>query len=205
MHTSVVGSPTPATFSIPLPATLTLVVGSGVLALAVSAGVLTSTPLEVPWLLVSALLIGLAGTTWAGLAHAIGTRRTFRGCSLSLEAPGLRTDLPVGFAISDPHRQLRDAAQLEISLAWQEIERRVGGRKTYIEGPYSLRSPVSWEHRELLPVTGGPGIAGSFEVPGSEIRLGKLPEWTQRAELVVRVRTGRWRSCVFVLPLVGIA
>lgn len=205
MQTSVAASDHAARFSVPLPATLTLVAGSGVLSLAVSAGVLASTPLEVPWLLVSALLIGLAGLPWAGLAHAIGTRRTFRGCSLSLEAPGLRTDQPVGFRISDPHRRLRRAAQLEISLAWQEIARRVDGRKTYLEGPYALRSSVSWEHQELLPATGGPGIAGSFEVAGNEIRLGNLPEWTQRAEVLVRVRTGRWRSCVFVMPLEGVA
>ncbi len=38
---------------------------------------------------------------------------------------------------------------------------------------------------------------------GAEIKIQKLEEWTQEVEIVLRVRAGLWRTCLFVLPFEG--
>ena len=116
----------------------------------------------------------------------------------------MRPDETIAFSISDPHRRLARAKELEIALAWREKSRRIDGRKVYTEGPYELRSTVHWEHRDSLRSSAsGPGLAGRFRVAGAEIKIKKLEEWTQEVEILLRVRMRRWRSCLFVLPLDG--
>jgi hypothetical protein len=144
----------------------------------------------------------LAALSLWGFVHALGTRHAFRSCRLHLEAPRVDPDETTSFTLADPHRKLISAKALEIALAWREKSTRVGGRKVYTEGPYDLSSPVSWEHRDSLPAaSGGPGLVGEFRVAGAEINLKELDEWTQRVEILVRVRTGSRRACYFVLPL----
>jgi hypothetical protein len=192
------------TFSVPLAATLVAVATASGFSLAVTAVIAASPPVEQPWPIVAGLFYALAALSWAGLLHAIGTRRTFRGCTLHLEAGGLRPDELTSFAIADPHRRLHSARDLGLSLAWREKSTRVGGRKVYTEGPYELHSPVRWEHRDALPSAGGSGLTGDFRVTGSDIKLKQLAQWSQQAEILLRVRTGRWRSCFFVLTLEGL-
>lgn len=189
------------TFPIPLAVTLVAVAAFSGFSLAVSLLLGASAPVEQPLPIVAGLFYTLAASSWAGLLHAIGTRRTFRGCTLHLEAGRLRADEPIAFEIADPHGRLRSARSLTIELAWREKSTRVGGRKTYTEGPYGLSPTLRFEHRDALPSGSGPGLAGELRVARSEIELKRLPEWRQRVEILVRLRTGRWRSCLFVLPL----
>jgi hypothetical protein len=170
--------------------------------LAVTAVVVSSSPAEPPWPAVAGLFYGLAALSGWGFVHALGTRHAFRRCRLHLEAARVVPDETTSFTLADPHRKLVSARALEITLAWREKCTRVGGRKVYTEGPYALSSPVSWEHRDSLPSAGGgPGLVGRFRVAQSEINLKELDDWTQRVEVLVRIRIGWWRACYFVLPL----
>ncbi len=189
-------------FPIPLAATLVSVAGFTGFSLAVTAVVVSSSPAEPPWPAVAGLFYVLAALSWWGLVHALGTRHAFWNCRLQLETARVVPDGTTSFTLADPHRKLVSAKTLEIAVAWREKSTRVGGRKVYTEGPYDLSSPVSWEHRDWLPsAAGGPGLVGSFRVDRAEIKVKKLDEWTQRVEVLVRVRTGSWRTCYFVLPL----
>lgn len=190
-------------FSIPLGATLAAVVGSTGFALVLNAIVAAQSPAEQPWPAAAGVFDVLAVAAWAGLLHAIATRRMFRGCRLHLGTGDFRPDVHTAFEIADPQRRLRALEALEIGLAWREISTREGGRKTYNEGPFELSSAVRWAHRDALPAAGGAGLAGEFEVARSELRLKPVAGWTQRVELLLRLRTSRWRSCSFVLPLEG--
>ena len=183
-------------FSIPLAATLVAAVGASGFAIAVRVVLAASSPAEWPWVAAAAVFYTFTAAFWAGLLHAIGTRRMFRGCALHRASAALRPEESSAFEISDPQRKLRSAKALEISLAWRETSTRVGGRKVYTEGPFELRGPLRWEHRDALPGSCGPGLAGEFRVERSEIVVKRLAEWTQRIEILIRVR-----SCFFVLPL----
>jgi hypothetical protein len=189
-------------FPMPLAATLVTLATFTGFALALTAVVFSASPVEQPWPAAAGLFYLLAALSGWGLVHALGTRHAFRSCRLHLQPAMVAPDETTSFTLADPRRRLVSARALEITLAWRERSRRVGGRKVYTEGPYDLSSRVSWEQRDSLPSAGGgPGLVGTFRVARKEIKLKQLDEWTQQVEVLVRVRTGSWRACYFVLPV----
>lgn len=188
-------------FPIPLAATLAAVAAATGLSVAATSVVTAASPVEQPWPIVAGLAYVLTAFAFAGLLHAIGTRRVIGHSRLQLEADAVRPDEATPFTISDPRGRLASASTLRLSLAWRERSTRTGGRKVYTEGPYELTSTVDWAYRDPLPAgDGGPGIAGELRVVGSEIAIEQLEGWTQQVEILVRLRAGAWRTCFFALP-----
>ncbi|MEJ2132357.1 MAG: hypothetical protein P8Y95_12255 [Gammaproteobacteria bacterium] len=142
---------------------------------------------------------GVAATfvllSWFGFYRAWRTRRRFAQCVLRLDGGSVYPDRLCRFEIEDERDVLIDP---RFSLSYEDVFRRVGGRKTYTHGPFVLDVEVRWErsadHGRL-------GVIGEFTVHGDEIKADSPDaHWETRTFVRLAVRVADGRGCHFELP-----